>query len=324
VNYWIAIFLSVLFLNAQEPATKVKAPNPAKLPKEQPDPNPVQQEYEKLLERDETVLNEVEKLIRDFEGFEEKGAAGSKAALTAKIEQRIEPVKKAYDDFLQRNPRHVDALIAYGSFLNEIGEEEAAIERWEKARELDPKNPSPWNNLANVFGHVGPVKKAFPYYEKAIELNPTEPVYLQNLATTVYLFRKDAAEVYRIDEEGVFNKALDLYRRAIKLDPANLVLAIDYAQSYYGIRPTRVEDALAAWKQALTLAKTDVEKEGIYVHLARVELNSGRFDEAQQHLELIKNAEFTEIKERLQRNLNQKRSNGAAKKTPSPSIKSGN
>jgi tetratricopeptide (TPR) repeat protein len=270
-----------------------------------------EREYEKLVEKDEAALKEIEKITSEFDQFAAKGAPGSRGVLTAKVEQLIEGVRKSYEEFLQRNPKHVDGYLAYGSFLNEIGEEYEAIRIWEKARKLDPKNPAAWNNLANVFGHRGPIKKAFQYYEKAIELDPKEPVYLQNLATTVYLFRKDAVETYRIDEQQVFDKALDLYRQAMKLDPTNLVLATDYAQSYYGIQPPRVEDALKAWNHCLTLAKNDVEKEGLYLHLARVELNSGRLDDAQKHLSLVKDPAMDELKNRLQRNLERKKSEAA-------------
>lgn len=268
----------------------------------------IQQQYEKLVEKDEAALESVEKIVAEFEAFSDKGTPGSRGVLAAKIDQLVDGVKKSYDEFLQRNPKHVEGHLAYGSFLYETGEEEGAITQWEKARELDPKNPSSWNNLANIFGHHGPIKKAFQYYEKAVELDPKEPVYLQNLATTVYLFRKDAAETYRIDEENVFNKALDLYRQAMKLDPANLVLASDFAQSYYGIRPMRVQDALDAWKHCLALAKNDVEKQGVYLHFARVELGAGLFEAAQKHLDQVKLPEMEELKARLQRSLDRKKS----------------
>jgi tetratricopeptide (TPR) repeat protein len=313
VNYLlIALFCGFLAAN-EELAPKPAAKAPRKEKKaivENPagKVDPVEHEYEKLLELDEAALKEVEKLQNDAASFSAKGAAEARAVLAGKIQARLDPVKKAYGTFLQKNPKHVDALLAYGSFLNEIGDEEEAINQWEKARRLDLKNPAAWNNLANVFGHIGPIKKAFQYYEKAIELDPTEPVYLQNLATTTYLFRKDAAETYRIDEQAVFNKALELYQRAMKLDPTNLVLATDYAQSFYGIRPMRVEEAITAWNHALGLANTDTEKQGVYIHLARVELNSGRFLEAQRHLELIHDADMLELKNRLQKNLDRKKS----------------
>jgi len=291
----------------------------AKAGKHKASPNdPVEREYEKLIERDEKTLNEVNTLVKDADAFAEKGAPTPKAVLAAKIDALLDPIRKSYEDFLKEHPEHVDARLAYGSFLNETGDTEEAIKQWEKARETDPKNPSSWNNLANIYGHIGPVKKAFEYYEKAIELDPTEPVYFQNMATTVYLFRKDAMEMYRINEEQVFNKSLDLYKVAMKLDPTNLALATDYAQSFYGIKPMRVDDALAAWNHALTLAKNDVEKEGIYLHLARVELNSGKFSEAQKHLDLVNNPEMQDLKKRLQKNLTQKK-NGEVEKEKSPS-----
>ncbi len=273
----------------------------------------VDREYEKLVENDEAALNQIEKMVSEFDQFAEKGAPGSRAVLSAKIDQLIDGIKKSYEEFLHRNPKHVEGYLAYGSFLNETGEEQEAIRQWEKARELDPKNAASWNNLANIFGHRGPIKKAFQYYEKAIELDPKEPVYLQNLATTTYLFRKDAAETYRIDESQVFDKALDLYRQAMKLDPTNLVLATDYAQSYYGIQPPRVEDALKAWNHCLALAKNDVERQGVYLHLARVELNSGRFEEAEKHLNLVKDPAMDELKDRLVRNLEKKRAEASEK-----------
>ena len=106
-----------------------------------------------------------------------------------------------------------------------------------------------WNNLANYYGEHGPLTNAFIDYAKAIELNPAEPIYYQNFATTVYMFRRDAREFYGINEQQVFDKALALYRQAVKLAPDNFVFATDYAESYYGIRPYRTNDALASLDQ---------------------------------------------------------------------------
>jgi tetratricopeptide (TPR) repeat protein len=193
--------------------------------------------------------------------------------------------------------------LAYGCFLNDINREDDAVPQFEKARELDPKNPAPWNQLANYYGHKGPVKKAFEYYAKAIELDPKEPVYYQNMGTTVYLFRKDAKEFYNINEQQVFDKALALYNQAMKLDPQNFELAQDVAQTYYGIRPPRTEEALKAWTNCLNLAQAPLEREGVYLHLARWKLNAGRFAEAHQHLAMVTNPMYNDLKARLLRNL---------------------
>jgi tetratricopeptide (TPR) repeat protein len=289
-----------------EPSMPTVKPSPTAVSKNPNANDPVEAEYEKLLEDDDAAEDEVDKWIKEANAFRSKGAPFSDEALNGRIEQRFAPIRKAYEDFLQRHPEHVKARLAYGSFLYETHDEEQGVAQWEKARQLDPNNPAAWNNLANHYGHRGPVKKAFEYYTRALELKPDEPVYLQNFATTLYLFRKDAMELYNINEPEVFNRALDLYRKALQLDPKNFPLATDYAQSYYGIKPLRTNDALAAWNYALKVANDDFEREGVYIHLARVELNSGQFDKARQHLNLVTNQFYGVLKDRLTRNLAEK------------------
>lgn len=142
---------------------------------------------------------------------------------------------------------------------------------------------------------------AFAYYAEAIRLDPTEPVYYQNFATTVYLFRKDAREYYGITEQQVFDKALGLYQQAMKLAPDDLVLATDYAESYYGIKPLRTNDALVAWTNCLNICKDENEREGILIHLSRTKIAAGMYDEAQAHLDTVTNPAYGDLKKRLER-----------------------
>ena len=267
--------------------------------------DPVELEYKKLMEADDDAQDEVDQWIKDNEKFAQLGAALPQADLNRRIRERFEPIRKGYEDFLKRHPNHARARIAYGSFLGDLNEEDAAQEQLEKALELDTNTPSVYNNLANIYGHHGPVKKSFEYYARAIELNPNEPVYYHNFGTTVYLFRKDAMEYYGINEQQVFDKALMLYSNAMRLDPTNFPLASDIAQTYYGIKPNRTEDALRAWTNALALASDELEREGVYVHFARIKLHAGRFDEARAHLNAITNANYNDLKKRLTRNINE-------------------
>jgi tetratricopeptide (TPR) repeat protein len=302
----IGLVCALVATNQPAAVRTAAAPTPRPTAKESASADPVEKEYLKLLEDDDAAQTEVDKWIQDAEAFAAKGSSFSKATLNGRIERRFADVRKAYDEFLRRHPKHARARLAYGSFLNDIQAEEEAVTQWEKAKDLDPKNPAAWNNLANHYGHRGPIEKAFAYYEKALEINPNETVYLQNLATTTYLFRKDAMEFYKITEPQVFDRALDLYRRALKLDPKNFPLATDLAQSYYGIKPLRTEDALSAWDYALKVANDDIEREGVYTHIARVELNSGRFAEARRHLNQVTNQMYLTLKTRLLKNLSEK------------------
>ena len=287
-----------------------------------PNPNdPIEKEYQRLLEMDDAAQEEVDKWIRDETAFREQGAGLPDATLRARIEQRFKAVRDSYEAFLRNHPEHARAHLAYGSFLMEIHDEDEAVHQMEKARELDPKNPAAWNNLANYYGHRSPVKKAFEYYAKAIELNPNEPVYYQNLATTVFLFRPDAMEFYKIDESQVFDKALELYRKAMKLDADNFVLASDYAMSYYGIKPTRTADAIAAWESALKIAPDDKEREGVYIHLARIKLNAERFEEVRRLLNSVTNEMYASLKNRLLRNLERQEKSATATNAPAATEK---
>jgi tetratricopeptide (TPR) repeat protein len=269
--------------------------------------DPLEAAYLKLLAMDDLAQKETDVWMKEAFEFQQKGAPTDMAALNEKVRARLKPVKEAYENFLKEHPKHAESRLAYASFLMDTHEEDEAVVQMERAREDDPTNPAAWNNLANHYGHRGPVKRAFAYYEKAIELEPGEPVYKQNFATTLYLFRKDAQEFYRINEQQVFDRSLDLYQNALKLDPTNLVLAVDLAQSYYGIKPMRTNDALAAWNTALKLATTSDEQQGIYLHLARVELNTGHWNEALVHLNAVTNAEMKELKQRLEKNWVEKR-----------------
>ena len=265
--------------------------------------DPVKQELDKLMIADDAAQAEVDKWIRDNSDFYKQGAGVPNADLNKRILERFAPVRKGYEDFLRQHPDSAHGYLAYGSFLNDLGEESAASEQYEKSRQLDPKNPAAWNNLANYYGEFSPVTNAFIYYAKAIELNPVEPVYYQNLATTVYLFRKDAREFYGINESQVFDKSLALYQQAMKLDPNNFPLATDYAQSFYGIKPLRTNDALVAWTNTLALARDEVEREGVYIHLARIKMSIGQFNDARAQLAAVTNGALADLKKRLERSL---------------------
>jgi tetratricopeptide (TPR) repeat protein len=281
----------------------------------------VELEYLRLLALDNAAQAEVDRWLTDEQKFATKGAGTDPGTMRGKVRQRLEPVEKAYKEFLDRNPNHTRARIAYGSFLSDTGREDDAKVQWEKARDLDPKNPAAWNNLANYYGHNSPVTNAFACYEKAIELSPSEPVYYQNFATTVYLFRRDATNYFHITEQQVFDKAMALYRKALSLDPENFPLATDLAQTYYGIRPPRVKDAFEAWNNALKIARDDVEREGVHVHLARWHRTAGDIAAARRELSFVTNEMYNTTKSNILRMLDKTNSVSASPATNSAAAK---
>ncbi len=254
--------------------------------------DPVEMEYLQLLALDNRIQAEVDRLITEDQKFATQGAGLEESTLRGKIRQRLDPVEQAYQNFLATHPDHARGHVAYGSFLNDTGREEEARIRWEKAAQLNPKDPAVWNNLANHHGHNSPVTKAFEYYERAISLATNEPVYLENFATTVYLFRADATNHFKISEQQVFDKATALYRKALELAPENFPLATKLAQTYYGIKPLRMKEAFSAWNAALKTARDDIEREGVHLHLARWHKTAGDPDAARRELLLVTNGMY--------------------------------
>jgi tetratricopeptide (TPR) repeat protein len=278
--------------------------------------DPVEKEFKRLMEADDAAQADVDQWILDNAAAAARGAGASRADLQHRIHERFVPIRKAYDEFLKRHPDYAPARVAYGSFLNDLHDSGGAREQWETALALNPKDPAAHNNLANLYTHTGPLKKAFEFYAKAIALNPREPLYYQNLGDAVFVFRKDAMEHYGLSEQQVYNKALELYTQALKLDPANFPLASEVAQTYYGIKPLRLEDALKAWTNALALAHDDIEREGVYIHFARLKLQADRFAEVRAHLNAVTNDMYAVLKQRLARNL--EKAESEAKDTNAP------
>jgi tetratricopeptide (TPR) repeat protein len=289
-----------------EPVGRASAVTSASAPALSVTNDPVEQAYEKLMTDDDAALKEIDGWIQENRTFAEQGAGVPNEELNRRIMTRLAPIRKAYEDFLQQHPNHSRARLAYASFLEDIHQEDAALAQMLKAKEVDPKNPAVWNNLANYYGHYSPVTNAFAHYEKAIELDPKEPVYYHNFGTTVFLFRKDAMAYYGISEQQVFDKALMLYPNSLSLDPTNFLLATDIAMTYYGIKPPRSEAALAAWNYALKLADGSLAREGVFIHLARTELNAGRYAAARRHLDAVTHPELSELRDRVRRNVDEK------------------
>ena len=174
---------------------------------------------------------------------------------------------------------------------------------------MDPKNPAAWNNLAGFYGHYGPIIKSFEYYEKAISIMPDESVYWSNLATMTQLFRKDALVYYSLeDDQSVIRKSLEFYEKAWAMDSQSFTLATDIAQTYYFLEPFNFEAAERAWKAALILAGDDIEREGVHVHQARINIRAKNWDEALSYISRIQHSMYATLKATLEKRLAREKS----------------
>jgi tetratricopeptide (TPR) repeat protein len=262
--------------------------------------DPAEAELRSVMEDDDAAMAEIEKWLTEEKALEKQGAGAPKALVRARIERRVDGIRQSYDAFLKLHPGHIRALLALGSFLNDVGLETEAAARWEKVRELAPTHPVAWNNLANHHSHNGGGRKALEYYRKAMELAPNEALYCRNFANAAVVFKELAAEYLGLGIPDVLDRALEYYSRAEKLDPGNFQLATERAQAYYEFPPIRADEALKAWDRAMLLARTDIERQGVAIHLARVNVAAGRLAEARRHLTGVTIEELKETRSKIE------------------------
>ena len=260
----------------------------------------VELRYQRLLKLDDAALSETQNLINKSnaqQGSDLK--ANSEEEMRQMIQAKVDSVKKEYRGFLKDNPHHVKAMIAYGSFLCDIQEEEEGVKWWIKAQDLDPKNAAVRNNLANHYSHEGDPKRALEEYEAAIALQPSEPTFYFNMGNAMYLFRKETSEMKKWTEDEVFEHSLEAFRKARDLEPNNYDYAYAFAETFYGVKSPHWERALDAWDFCLKLNITPLQRDQIYTHLARINIRLGKIKKARNYLEQVKSEQWQDLRQRL-------------------------
>ncbi len=295
LSIWNIFFAALLIVSGQATAQEIKPANTSDAV--------IEREFRQLLELDDKVHDEVDEWIRNNAKLTAKQVGIDPASLDLQVRQRLSKVDEAYEAFLNRHSGHVRARLAYGSFFSDINEIDKAMAQWKKALELAPKNPVAWNNLGKAYGKQGRITEAFRHFARAGELAPREALYHRNLATLIFSYPDKAARHYLIDRSQVVPKSLELFKKARSLDPKNFTLAADAAMAQLGMQPFDAKTALAAWNDALALAPSPVEREGVRIHLARIHAHLGQADATRALLAKVHETQFAELKAEILRKL---------------------
>ena len=144
-----------------------------------------------------------------------------------------------YQHVLGRRPNHPAALHYLGLIAQQTGHSADAARLLERSIQLNPRDPRVHNHLGQVRIALQDTNAATTCFERALEVDPSNVDALNNLANVVRtrdLLR--AIELYRralilnpraayaaynlaqaLSEDNAVDEALTLYRRAIELDP---------------------------------------------------------------------------------------------------------
>lgn len=105
---------------------------------------------------------------------------------------------------LKEDPDLIDMWLDLGIFRKMIEDYAGALEAWEYASAIRPKDSRPFNNLANLYGYyVHDNKKAEANYLRAIENDPSD-LFGYVSAFEFYLYvMKDESKARAIVEQGI-------------------------------------------------------------------------------------------------------------------------
>ena len=156
----------------------------------------------------------------------------------------LAPAKAIYEQVLESQPTHFDAMHLLGVIAAQTGHYLLAVALMDKAIALDAKSAMAHNSRGNVLKELKRLDEALASYERAIQLAAAYSEAYNNRGTVLQ-------ELGRLDE------ALASYERAIQLKT-------DYAEAYYNRGNAlqalrRFDAALASHEQAIKLKAGYVE-----------------------------------------------------------------
>ncbi|MEO0947514.1 MAG: photosystem I assembly protein Ycf3 [Cyanobacteria bacterium J06641_5] len=132
---------------------------------------------------------------------------------------------------LPTNKRSKEAFAYYrdGMSAQSDGEYAEALDNYNAALELE-EDPSDRSfilyNIALIHASNGEYERALGRYQEALELNPRMPQALNNIAVILHYQGDQAREAGDAEAaEGLFDRAADYWKEAIRLAPNNYIEA---------------------------------------------------------------------------------------------------
>jgi predicted TPR repeat methyltransferase len=205
---------------------------------------------------------------------------------------------QAYDQVLDINPKHFDALHYLGVLYYQKNQPEHALPLLEKAVSLEPKDAAcrsnlglvllalgdtekaietfhvalqlkqdfedAYTNLGNAFMHSGQIEQAISAYRSALALNDEQPSVHNNLGVA-------------LKKQGLLEEAKTEYLKALKLSPKYVEAGTNLGDVLFRLK--HYNDAIRCYQQAIRLTPDDP---ALWVCLADVYKTTEQWNEARQ------------------------------------------
>jgi tetratricopeptide (TPR) repeat protein len=218
-----------------------------------------------------------------------------------------------------RNPG--DAMVRNGraELLWDLGDHVRAIQEWETAERLDPKNPVVLQHLGEAMLTLGETRKSEAYYARAVASDPTNAAAHFALANVCFLFRHDLRDADHSDGGSRLTEALTHFAEATRLAPTNAEYARAYAETFYSLPTPDWSAALTAWEHFRTLSP---KPDFAWLQMTRIYLQMGQNDAADVCLQQVQDPAYQRLKAKLGERLNSgvERPAGRAVSPPTQSL----
>lgn len=190
---------------------------------------------------------------------EKKVSLDEAVELAIKLHQntQLDEAENIYQQVLQINPDHPDALHFLGVIAHQKGRNDEAVELIRKAISINSNYPDAYMNLGNVLKDIGRLDEAEKVYQSCLSLDSEHVDAMSNLGV-----------VLRLNEK--YAEALTTLERAVSIAP-------NHSQAHHNLGNVlktlnRHEEAIAAYRKAIALLHSNDPIAGIatiYKNLAR-------------------------------------------------------
>jgi eukaryotic-like serine/threonine-protein kinase len=176
----------------------------------------------------------------------------------------IEEARSNLDRAVHLNDRLAGPYVSLGHLHNELAQRDLALQEFQKALAINPRDPEALLGMAAVYDRMGRAADAEAAYKKAIALRPD---YWDSYNSLGNFY----------DEQGRYREAVAQYKKVIELTPDNAAAYSNLGAEYMSIGDDASNQlAEEAFKKSIAIAPTYAA----YANLGNLYMGLKRYDEA--------------------------------------------
>jgi len=203
------------------------------------------------------------------------------------LQMRFQNIARRYESYLASNPEDNTARSLYGKFLVAMGQHEKAIRQFLEVDRKEPSIPVVKQQIGNYLAENGRYMAALPYFINAADLDHEEGIYPYQLGILLYEFKDEYIRDGFYDTDTLNREMQEAFEEAVSREPENFVFMLRYGESFYDVKNPDWERALEIWKKTLELAQSELDRQVVHLHMAKVYHNMGQNRRASELAEKV-------------------------------------